>query len=196
MDAPPPSPALETAAAPAVGTHVTMLRVAWLSVVLGLVIEFLLVLLKLGFGKSLVAAPIVADLLQKLSWSTIVCVGIAFGKAFAEENVTRTGFNGLLAAPLAFVIAQMVHKAAQDILQLPPSGAGGPSPWLIGAIKGLQYGCFGMAITWVGKQPWGSRVWAYVGTGLAAGAVFGGVLLALTVHTALQTPPALDRGGK
>jgi hypothetical protein len=70
------------------------------------------------------------------------------------------------------------------------AGAAGPGPSLlmIGALKGLQYGSFGLTIDWVEKKPWGGLA-AYLATGLAVGIVFGGAMLALYFQAAPQTPP-------
>ena len=51
----------------------TLLRVAWLAVGLGLVLEVILILLAIGFSSTLGMGKIVADLVQKISWSVIVC---------------------------------------------------------------------------------------------------------------------------
>src|SRR2546422_1990698 len=56
-----------------------LLHVGWLAVLLGLVMEVILVVLAAGFGTLKGANPILADLVQKVSWSVVVCVGLAFG---------------------------------------------------------------------------------------------------------------------
>ena len=70
------------------------------------------------------------------------------------------------------------------------ASAAGPTPSLalIALIKGVQYGSFGLTLDWVEKKPWGG-VAAYLATGLAAGIVFGGTLLALTIQAAPEMPP-------
>ena len=61
-----------------------LLRVGWMAVLLGLTMEAILVALAAGFGNLHGAKPIVADVVQKVSWSLVVCVGLAVG-ATAEK---------------------------------------------------------------------------------------------------------------
>src|SRR5215203_2249612 len=89
-----------------------LLMVAWMSIVLGLVIELLLIIVTAVFGTIGDAKPFVADAAQKVSWSMLVCVGLTLGTAAAPSiRALATGFLGLLSAPLAFMVAKMVHRA-------------------------------------------------------------------------------------
>src|SRR5438552_10650886 len=79
-----------------------LLHVSWLAVLLGFAIEGLILLVS-GAGHITNAKPVIADLVQKVSWSVIVCMGLAFGKGAAKLlSVPLTGLAGLLAAPTAF----------------------------------------------------------------------------------------------
>ncbi len=53
--------------------------------------EGLLLLLATGLGKAPALKPVVADLVQKVSWSALVCVGIAVGTAAPEALGKRAG---------------------------------------------------------------------------------------------------------
>jgi hypothetical protein len=70
------------------------------------------------------------------------------------------------------------------------AAAAGPGPPLlvIAALKGIQYGSFGLTLDWIAKKPWGGLS-AHLATGLAVGVVFGGMLLAVTIQAMPQTPP-------
>ena len=57
----------------------SLLHVGWLAVLLGLTMEAILVALAAGLGTLKGANPVLADLVQKVSWSTSVCVGLAVG---------------------------------------------------------------------------------------------------------------------
>ena len=58
----------------------TVVRVAWLSIGLGIALEVLLLVLAAYTGTGgATPKPFLADLVQKVSWSFIVCVGLAFG---------------------------------------------------------------------------------------------------------------------
>ena len=165
-----------------------LLHVGWLAVLLGLVMEVILVALAAGFGTLKGANPILADLVQKVSWSVVVCVGLAVGTTAKEARGSLMGLAGLLAAPLAFMVARSLHKGAMQALEVASTAGPTPSLALIVLIKGLQYGSFGLTLDWVEKKPWGGLA-AHLATGLAVGILFGGAMLALSIQAAHQTPP-------
>lgn len=169
----------------------TLVRVAWLAILLGLAMEGLLLLLGTGFGDLLGLKPIVAGLVKNVSWSVFVCVGLALGTTLSKIRVPAMGLLGLLAAPLAFEVSRVLHKGTLEALAA--SGGGGSddlSPLLIAVIKGLEYGCLGIAVGWLGHRPWGGAV-AHVAAGLVVGLVFGGLILLLLLGSSPQ-PPAAD----
>jgi hypothetical protein len=89
---------------------VTLLRVAWLSVLLGLGMEALLLLLAASSGFVPQLAEIVAASVQKVSWAVIVCTGIAIGTTVSSAlRAPLMGILGLLAAPVAFHVARTLH---------------------------------------------------------------------------------------
>ena len=165
-----------------------LLHVGWLAVLLGLTMEVILVVLAAGFGTLKGANPILADLVQKVSWSVVVCVGLAVGTTAKKARGPLMGLAGLFAAPLAFFAARSLHKGAMEALGVAAAAGPGPSLILIGLLKGLQYGSFGLALDWVEKKPWGGLA-AHLATGLAVGVLFGGIMLALHIQAAPQTPP-------
>ena len=169
----------------------TLLRAAWLSILLGFVMEALLLLLVTGFGNVPKLKPILADLVQKVSWSVFVCVGLAIGTAASKARAPVMGLTGLLAAPLAFNIARFLHKSASHALAIAGPAAGAPSPILLGFLKGVEYGSLGSAVGWVARRSWGG-VAAYVAVGLCVGIVFGGGILALTAWAAAKPFSGVD----
>lgn len=165
-----------------------LLRVGWLAILLGLTMEAVLVALAAGFGTLHNAKPILADLVNKVSWSTIVCVGLAVGTTAKKARGPLMGLAGLLAAPLAFMVARSLHKGAMQALEVAAAAGPGPSLLVIAALKGIQYGSFGLTLDWIAKKPWGGLS-AHLGTGLLVGVVFGGAILVLGIQAAPQTPP-------
>ncbi len=167
------------------------MRVAWLAILLGLAMEGLLLLLGTGFGDLLGLKPIVAGLVKNVSWSVFVCVGLALGTTLSKIRVPAMGLLGFLVAPLAFEVSRVLHKGTLEALAA--SGGGGSddlSPLLVAVIKGLEYGCLGIAVGWLGHRPWGGVV-AHVAAGLVVGLVFGGLILLLLLGSSPQ-PPAAD----
>jgi hypothetical protein len=183
------TPTQETSAvAPNFGA--TLLRVAWLAILLGVAMEGLLLVLGAGLGKSLGLESIVADLVRSVSWSVFVCVGLAIGTAVAKARVPVVGFFGLLAAPTAFEASRALHKGTLEALETTGSSSDSLSPFLVAVIKGLEYGCLGLLIAWVSQRSWGGAA-AHAAVGLLVGLVFGGTIVALAMGST-PPPPATD----
>ena len=182
------APAPMAPAPPAAPLWRPILHVAWLSIVLGLLLELALVLVALGAGQVNRPQPFLVDLVQKLSWGVIVCVGVAFGTTASKAPETKGGLLGLISAPLGFLVARSLHKAAGAALGVVGAVAG-VSPFLIGGLKGVQYGLLGGVLGWLGQQTWG-RLPAHLAAGAAFGATFGlTILLMMEVGALEPTPP-------
>lgn len=172
------------------GAGATILRVAWLAVLLGLGMEALLVLVVLGLGSFPGAGATVADLVKQVSWSVFVCVGLAIGTAVSNLRVPLMGILGLLAAPAAFAVARALHQSAAQALAVSGTvSSSDVSLVVIALLKGLEYGCLGLIIGWVGQRVWGGA-FAHIAAGLAIGAVFGGAIVSLTYAAAPDPLPA------
>jgi hypothetical protein len=167
----------------------TLLRVAWLSVLLGLGMEALLLLVAAGSGLVPELRSIIADSVQKVSWSLIVCAGLALGTTVS--SVLRTplmGILGFLAAPAAFHVARTFHQSAKESLEITGNVTNvGTSVFILALIKGIEYACLGIAIGWIGRRPWGGLL-SHVLVGLAIGILFGGTILAFTYVSAPEPP--------
>jgi hypothetical protein len=182
------APASTAKAPPATTPWRQMLRVAWLSIALGLLLELVLVLYAIVSGQAGRPQPFLTDLVQKVSWGFIVCLGVAFGTTASKAPEAKAGLLGLLAAPLGFLVARSLHKALSEALGVVGAVAG-VSPFLIGGLKGLQYGLFGALLAWLGQQTWG-RLGAHLGAGVAFGLTFGlTIVLMLEVGAPAPTPP-------
>jgi hypothetical protein len=164
--------------APASGVHVraTLLRVAWLAVGLGLVIEVSLLAVALFFNAGPDARPFLADLVQKVSWSVLICVGLAFVGAATKGSAPAMGLTGLLAAPTATVIARTLHKWMGQSIGLAMADPAGAAFFLIPTVRGLEYAFLGAALAWLGRRPWGGAI-AHVTLGLGVGIAFGSMVL-------------------
>jgi hypothetical protein len=182
------------AAAPP-GPWATLLRVAWLAILLGLVLQLALLLVAAGFGTAPSPGPLLSETLKTVSWSLLVCVGVALGRVAAKGRMPLEGVTGLLAAPLALTAANTVQKGVAEAVDAAGVPAG-PAPLWVLAIKAAEYGALGLALEWVGRRAWGSAL-GHLAVGLLTGVVFGGVFLAVVVQTAptpLSTPALLAKG--
>lgn len=112
------------------------------------------------------------------------------GTTIAKARVPAMGLLGLFSGPLAFEASRVFHKGTLEALGASAGGGADLSPVLIALIKGLEYGCLGLAVGWVGARPWGGLA-AHVAVGLAVGLIFGGTIVALTLGLTPQ-PPAAD----
>ncbi len=176
------------AQAPELGA--TLLHVAWLAVVLGLVMEVLLLVLGGAVGEALGLKPFVADLVRNVTWSVFVCAGLAVGTTIVKARAPLMGVLGLISGPLAFEISRALHKGALEALSITGGGGGAVSPVLVAVVKGIEYGCLGLGVGWVSQRRWGGAA-AHVAVGLLVGLTFGGVQLALAAG-ATPPPPTSD----
>src|SRR5215217_2049966 len=135
------APTQKASAATSSNLGATLLRVAWLAILLGMAMEGTLLLLSAGFGNFLGLKSLVADLARNVSWSLLVCVGLSVGTAVQKARVPVMGFLGFLAAPAALEISRVVHKGAIQALAISGSAGEDLSPFLLALIKGLEYGC-------------------------------------------------------
>ena len=181
--------AMETPASSS-GLGATLLRVAWLAILLGLAMEGVLLVLAAGLTNIPEAKVVARDLVEKVSWSFVVCTGLAVGTAVpaGKGREGAMGLAGLLAAPLAFTIARTLHRGVGEALDLAAAGASSPSPFFLALIKAVEYGFLGAALGWLGRRP-SAGVGSHIAVGLAAGVVFGGAIVTLAAW-AIPQPPA------
>lgn len=168
-----------------------VLRVAWLSICLGLALEVvLLVLAAFTDTAGDTPKPFVSDLAHKVSWSFIVCVGLAFGTTAGKAREGIMGLLGLISAPAGFTAARAVHKAVNGALGVAGKTMAPNLVLLVGGLKGLQYALFGVVLAWITKRAFGLK--AYIAAGLAFGLTFGLAIVTTTVRASAATVPAVD----
>lgn len=169
----------------------TLLRVAWLAIVLGLLLQLGLLLVAVGFGTSSGPRALLAETCRTVCWSLLVCVGVALGRVAAKGGVLLEGVTGLLAAPLALTAANTLQKGVAEALNV-AGAAAGPAPLWVLAIKAAEYACLGLALGWIGRRGWGSAI-GHAAAGLVIGVVFGGAFLMIIIQSAPTppTPPSL-----
>jgi hypothetical protein len=114
------------AADPGAGVAGRIFHAAWMSILLGLLIEIALLVTAVGFGKAERLSPFIADLAGMMSWSVLVCVGLAIGSAAAGLRGPVMGLLGLLSAPAGFALAKAAHKSAAQALDVAIAAAAPP----------------------------------------------------------------------
>ncbi|MBA3839628.1 MAG: hypothetical protein H0X55_04930 [Thermoleophilaceae bacterium] len=78
-----------------------------------------------------------------------MCGGLALGTAVSKLRAPVMGLLGLVSAPAAFNVARSLHDGTAAALDV-PSAAGGASVLLVAILKGVEYGCLGALIGWIG----------------------------------------------
>ncbi|HVG07232.1 MAG TPA: hypothetical protein VNM67_05965 [Thermoanaerobaculia bacterium] len=169
----------------------TVLRVAWLSICLGLALEVVLLVLAAFTGTAGdTPKPFISDLAQKVSWSFIVCVGLAFGSTAGKAREGIMGALGLISAPAGFTAARAMHKAVNGALGVAGKAMAPGLVLLVGGLKGVQYALFGAVLGWITKRAFGLKT--HVAAGLAFGLTFGLAIVATTVRAAATPVPPVD----
>jgi hypothetical protein len=187
-------PSAETGLQLSAGAKAMLLRVAWLAILLGLLLQLALLLAAAGFGIFAGLGPLVAETARNLAWSVLVCTGVAVGRVAAKGRPPLMGIAGLLAAPLALTVANTIQKGIAAALNH-PEAAGSASLWVL-VLKAAEYGCLAAALGWIGRRAWAGAP-AYGAVGLLAGLVFGGaalVVVALSAPTPLSTAALMVKG--
>lgn len=128
-----------------------LLRVAWMSILLGLVVQGVVIAV-LRFMPH----TVLAEIAGKMTWSVVVCTAVALASIASKAAPAAVGLMGLLAAPAAVAAARTVQKAvaggmsggvATTAVSLPA-----PGPWEMAIAKAVQYAVFGWLICRAQKQ--------------------------------------------
>ena len=165
----------------------TLFRVAWVAVLFGILLEILVLLVAAEFGAFKSYKPFLADLGYKISWSVIVCIGLALGAVAVQTKALSMGLLGLIAGPIGFYVARAVHKGALQALDITPDNPGF-NPFVIAGLKGLEYGALGLALGLIQKKEWGGAL-AHAVAGAAVGLVFGSIIVYVIMTSALKPIP-------
>ena len=169
-----------TESTPAGGLGATLLRVAWLAILLGFVMEALLLLFAAGFGIFPGLESMISDLAGKVTWSTLVCAGLALGTAASRSRAPLMGVLGLFATPIAFHASRALQQGVAKTLEVVAAGVPIANQTLIflALFKAVEYACLGVLIGWIQKRSRG--LLAHAAAGLAVGIVFGGAIVSFT----------------
>jgi len=173
----------------------TVFNVAWLAILLGVAMELIMLVLAAYKNRFPAVESIITGLVQKVSWSGLVCTGLAFGKAASNGSPQWMAFAGLFSAPAAFSVARGLHKSTAYALKTTEAGVVAAFPFFIAGLKGLEYAVLGFILGWVSKHALAS-LRAYAGSGLLIGSTFGTLIAALSTPGGFQSmnilPPLVN----
>lgn len=159
-----------------------MALIAWLSILLGLVMQGLVLLAKTALGPQPESMQVIVDFAQGITWAFFVCAGIGFGTAIARGRSAIGGAVGLISAPAAVGLA----KGSQKVMGSALGMANKPailSLLTVGSLRALEYGFLGWMLASLAAKA-NPRFSRFVGVGAAAGIIFGGAITFLTIHAA------------
>ncbi len=168
-----------------------VLRVAWLAICLGIALEVALLMLAAFTGTAGDSGkPALADLAQKISWSFLVCVGLAFGTTARKLREAVMGGLGFFAAPLAFVAAKAAHKGLGQALGTIAPGSPFTVPLLLAGLKAVEYAILGALLGHASRH--NKSLGFHIAVGLGVGATLGVLLIWVAVRNQAGPIGAVD----
>jgi hypothetical protein len=160
----------------------------WMAIALGLALQLAILAAKLGAGASVPGAQVMVDIAGGVTWSLVVCAGVAIGAVASRSQPMTMGLFGLICAPLAFAAAKGVQRGTQWV-------AGQPTDKITalviqtGLVKTIEYALLGFLLGRLIRSA-RSTLPNHAALGLGVGAVFAAVLYGLNVaHGAPMPPP-------
>jgi len=146
-----------------------------MAILLGMLME--VIALAAGGSSS---AVFVRDTLSKVSWSAIVCFGVAAGAAAARSNLRAASMSlaGFFAAPAGFAVARIVQKVLSQTSAM--SAGSLKDVTLLALLKALEYGGFGLVTGWLSGEGF-KRAPSYAAVGAITGLYFGGLITTVLV---------------
>jgi len=163
--------------APQRSVTAVLARAAWLAILLGLAMQILILAAKIAAGGQSTRLQLIVDVASGVTWSALVCSGVAIGTVLSRHRAAMMGLLGLVSAPLAWAAAKGVQRGVQSMLSVPVETIG-PLVYQVGAAKTLEYALLGVLLGRLVHTP-SSTLRTHALTGLLVGLVFGGVILLL-----------------
>jgi len=158
---------------------------SWMAIALGITVQLLVWIGRVSAGGQ--GIGFAAQLAQGLTWSLLVCAGIAVGTAAARSRELLTGLLGLLAAPVAWGVAKGAQRTVQELVGAEPA-AFDALFWYVCMAKGVEYAILGAALAhMIVRQP--DRAGRFVMLGGCVGAVTAIVMVLLNLQFAKSFGP-------
>lgn len=157
--------------------------IAVLGVLLGFVMQALVIAARLLGGGAFPGLTVVADLVQTVTWSVLVCTGVAIGVSVGKARKALAGIIAFFLAPLSLVVAKAGQKAMLSIIGALEQPAV-LSLATIGLVRAFEYGLLAWLLTRLTERDIVRPV-LYIAIGAVIGLSFGAVLFWLSYTAAL-----------
>lgn len=164
-------------------------RAAWLAILLGLTVQILVLVAKIAAGGQSTHVQLIVDVASGVTWSALVCSGVAVGTVLSRHRAAMMGLLGLVSAPVAWAAAKGVQRGVQSMLGVPVETIG-PLVYQVGVVKTMEYALLGVLLGRLVRTP-SSTLRTHVLTGLLVGLAFGGMILLLNYMHASATGAGL-----
>jgi hypothetical protein len=157
-----------------------LLFVALAAVVLGLAIQGVLLAVRWSVFAPPGVAKAASDIMGGVTWSALVCTGVAAGAAVNRYRASVMGLCGLIAAPVAFAMAKGVQKGMAALSGADPDRLT-PVVVQIATLKSLEYALLGIALSWLARRA-GAGLARHAVVGLFFGLVFGAAMIGVELN--------------
>ena len=166
--------------------------VALLSILLGLAVQAAILAVRLTGRPP--GTDLLVDLAAGVTWSALVCTGVALGLAIARGQPLLSGLLALCVAPAALGVAKASQKVMTGWLGAAEKEAV-LSLGTVSILRALEYALLGWLLGRLVLRGH-ARPWPYLGAGAAAGLTFGAGIVALSLRAVrvggeAMGPPAL-----
>lgn len=134
-----------------------IVTIAWLAIPLGFAMQALVLSARASAGGQLPGIRFLADLVQGISWSVLVCFGVSMGTVLVKLRAALAGILAAICTPVAIGAA----NAGQKMIAASLGAAGQPAAVplvVIAALKAVEYGVLGWLLgRMVEREVRGSR---------------------------------------
>jgi len=155
-----------------------IVTIAWLAILLGFAMQALVLSARVSAGGQLPGIRFLADLVQGITWSVLVCFGVSMGTVLVKLRAVLAGVLAAVCTPVAIGAASAGQKAMAAMLGAAGQPAAVPLA-IIAALKGVEYGVLGWLLgRMVEREVRGLT--PFLLAGAATGLIFGGTITALT----------------
>jgi len=129
-----------------------IITIAWLAILLGFAMQVLVLSARVSAGGQLPGIRFLADLVQGITWSVLVCFGVSMGTVLVKLRAALAGVLAAVCTPVAIGAASAGQKAMAALLGAAGQPAAVPLA-IIAALKAVEYGALG----WLLGGWWSAR---------------------------------------